>query len=118
METWSGSMDQNCQGNIKGLIPGTGRLFRHGRGGKKATARTSCCNSLNATMPATEEPTTTETQARAWVPARAWVKKDKSIDANNRRNAYNSMDAGNNMKNGKSMDASKRRTYNRKLIYF
>jgi hypothetical protein len=32
------------------------------------------CNIHNATMPATEEPTTAETLARAWVPARAWVK--------------------------------------------
>jgi hypothetical protein len=51
----------------------SGRLFQHGRG-KKATARTSCCNFHNATTPATEEPTTAETLARAWVPARAWVK--------------------------------------------
>ncbi len=40
--------------------------------GKKATARTSCCNIHNATTPATEEPTTAETLA--WEPARALVK--------------------------------------------
>jgi len=39
--------------------------------GKKATARTSCCNIHNATTPGTEEPTTSETQANTWVPARA-----------------------------------------------
>jgi hypothetical protein len=39
--------------------------------GKKATARTLCCNINNAPTPATEEPTTSETQASAWVPARA-----------------------------------------------
>ncbi len=38
--------------------------------GKKATARTSCCNILNATTPATKEPTTAEILAKAWVPAR------------------------------------------------
>jgi hypothetical protein len=42
---------------------------------EKATARTSCCNIHNATMPATEEPaseepTTAETLASAWSPAR------------------------------------------------
>jgi hypothetical protein len=42
--------------------------------GKKATARTTCCNIHIATTPATEEPTTAETLARAWEPARALVK--------------------------------------------
>jgi hypothetical protein len=50
----------------------SGELFRHGDR-KKATARTSCCNIHNATTPATEEPTTSETLASAWVPARAWT---------------------------------------------
>jgi hypothetical protein len=39
--------------------------------GKKATARTSCCNIHNTTTPTREEPTTSETQASTWVPARA-----------------------------------------------
>jgi hypothetical protein len=35
--------------------------------GKKATAKTSCCNIHNATTPVSEEPTAAEILARAWV---------------------------------------------------
>jgi hypothetical protein len=49
--------------------------------GKKATVRTSCCNIHNATTPVTEEATTAEILAKAWVPARARVKT--SMDASN-----------------------------------
>ncbi len=53
--------------------------------GKKATARTSCCNFHNATTPATEEPTTAETLASACMGASKSMSKDKSMDASNSR---------------------------------
>ncbi len=84
-ETWPGSRDQNfpAWGNIKGHIPGTGRLFqhlgmqkicfqgpeesgrlfRHGRG-KKSNSKDIM---HKATTPATTELTTAETLASAWV---------------------------------------------------